>query len=233
MKAAISALLVLLVAAPIGVRADAPRATEIVVSGTGTVTLPPDVATVSGSIQTNSANAAEAVGGNNAAYERVGSALAKLGIARNNIELAGYNVSYTPKPPKPDDGVTYGYTVTRDFVVKVRDIAKAGEVVDACTAAGATSIGGVSFGLSDERSAQAQATGKAVDDARAKALALAAASHLHVSGIKSIGLGDGGGPVYPMAKMAVNAAPGQSPTQFDTSTVNVTVNVQMTFLAQP
>lgn len=232
MKAAIAALVVLVAVAPIAARADAPRATEIVVSGTGSVTLPPDLAMVNGSIQTNSANAADAVGHNNVIYERVVAALTKLGIARGDIALAGYNVSYNPKPPKPDASTTYGYTVSRDFTVKVRDIAKAGGAVDACTTAGVTSIGGVTFGLNDEGAAQAQATGKAVDDARAKAEALAAAAHLRISGIKSINL-SGGGPVYPMSKMAMDAAPGQAPTQLDTSSVSVSVNVEMTFLAQP
>jgi uncharacterized protein YggE len=231
MKALIAAALFALALAPLTALADEPHATEIVVSGSGSITLPPDVASVSGSIQTNSANAADAVGRNNAIYERVVAALTKLGIARADVSLAGYNVSYNPKPPKPETDVTYGYSVARDFVVKVRDIAKAGGVVDACTGAGATSIGGVNFGLNDERSAQARATVKAVDDARAKAEALAAAAHLHVSGIKSINLG--GGPIYPTAKMALSAAMGQAPTQFDTSSVSVTVNVEMTFLAQP
>jgi uncharacterized protein len=211
-------------------RAGESAATQIVVSGTGSVTLPPDVASVSASIQTNAANASEAVGRNNAIYERVVSALTKLGLARDDISLAGYNVNYVPKPPKGESDVVYGFTVSRDFSVKVRDIGKAGSVVDACTAAGTTSIGGVAFGLNDERSAQSAATAKAVDDARTKAEAIAAAARLHVIGIKSINLG-GGGPVYPMSKMGMSAA--AAPTQFDTSSVSVSVSVEITFLAQP
>jgi uncharacterized protein len=235
MKATIVATLLAALLAPGAALADGTPATEIVVSGTGSVTMPPDVATVTASVQTNSANAADAVGRNSAAYDRVAAALVKLGIAREDVSLAGYNVNYNPKPQnaRPDGNTVYGYTVSRDFSVKVRDIAKAGAVVDACTRAGATSIGGVSFGLGDERAAQAKATAKAVDDARAKASALAAAAGLRLTGIKSINLG-GGGPVFPMARMAVNAAmPAGAPTQFDTGGVSVNVNVDVTFLAQP
>jgi Protein of unknown function (DUF541) len=121
--------------------------TEISVSGSGSVTLPPNVANVSASVTTNAANAGEAVGQNNAIYDRIVAALAKLGIARADVTLAAYNVNYNPRPQgSPQPGETYGYTVARDFSVKVRDIAKAGSVVDACTGAGATSIGGVAFG---------------------------------------------------------------------------------------
>jgi len=235
MKSILAAVLLALLAAPAAALAQAAPATEIVVSGTGSVTLAPDIATVGSSVQTNSANAADAVSRNNAIYERIVAALGKLGIARADVSLAGYNVSYNPKPQnaKPESDVVYGYTVSRDFSVKVRDIAKAGSVVDACTHAGATSIGGVSFDVDDQRAAQSQATGKAVDDARTKAESIASAAHLHVTGIKTINLGGDGGPVYPMAKMAMSPAGGGAPTQFDSSNVSVSVTVQITFLAQP
>jgi len=232
MRAFIAAALLLATMAPGAALADAAVPTRIQVAGTGTVTLAPDVAIVSASVQTNSANASDAVGRNNAIYERVAAALAQLGIERADVTLAGYSVNYFPKPEKPAPDTVYGYTVSRDFTVKVRAIAKAGNVVDAVTRAGATSIGGVSFGLSDPAAAQASATAKAVDDARAKAEALAAAAHLRITGIRSIDLGGGSGPVMPMAKMMMSAAP-EPATQFDTSSVGVTVTVQITFLAAP
>jgi hypothetical protein len=235
MKSILAAALLALLIAPGAALAQAVPATEILVSGTGNITLPPNIATVGSSVQTNSANAADAVSRNNAIYERIVAALTKLGIARDDVSLAGYNVSYSPKPQnaKPDPGVVYGYTVSRDFSVKVRDIAKAGSVVDACTHAGATTIGGVSFDVDDQRAAQTQATAKAVDDARAKAEALASAAHLRITGVKSINLGGDGGPIYPMAKMAMSPVANGTPTQFDSSNVGVSVTVQMTFLAQP
>jgi hypothetical protein len=234
MKAAIVATLLALAITPAAARAQATPATEIVVQGAGNVTLAPDCATVTASVQTASANAADAVGRNSAIYERVVAALAKIGIARADIALSAYNVSYNPKPPneKPEPGAIYGYAVSRDFTVTVRDLAKAGAVVDASTQAGATSIGGVTFGLEDQHAAQAQATTRAVDDARTKAETLAAAAHLRVTGIKTINLGGGGGPVYPMARMAVGATPG-APTQLDSSNVAVSVTVEITFLAAP
>ena len=61
MKAAIAATLLTLLLAPSAALADSAPATDIVVSGTGSVTLAPDVASVSGSVQTTSANSADAV----------------------------------------------------------------------------------------------------------------------------------------------------------------------------
>jgi hypothetical protein len=115
--------------------------------------------------------------------------------------------------------------------VKVRDVNKAGAVVDALTAAGITNVGGVSFGLADPSSARARATVLAVADARAQAEALAKAAGLHVTGIAKMSM-DGGGGVQPMMRMAA-AAPITPPTQFDAGSVNVTANVTVVFTAAP
>ncbi|MGB6411888.1 MAG: SIMPL domain-containing protein, partial [Candidatus Cybelea sp.] len=151
-------------------------ATEITATGTGSVSLQPDMATVNAAVETNAARAEEAVSQNNQIYERVVAALQKLGIARDDVTLAYYNVNYNPPPrvmPPPSNGERYGYTVSRTFSVKVRSIGKAGAVSDACIGAGATSINGVSFGLADPSAARAQAIAKAEADARNAAEALA------------------------------------------------------------
>lgn len=208
-----------------------PGTTEIRVSGTGSVTMQPDVANVTAAIETNAPAAGDAVAQNNAIYERIVAAVMKTGVARSDITLVSYNMNYNPKPrivPPNPGGERYGYTVSRSFGVKVRDIANAGRVADACSGSGATSINDVSFGLADPSAARAQATVKAVADARSNADALAAAAHLRIVSIKSVDLGGSGVSPQPLMRMAANA-----PTQFDQSNVNVSVSVSATFLAQP
>lgn len=211
-----------------------PAATEITVSGTGSVALPPNVATVSAAVETNAPNANDAVAQNNTTYNRIVTALEQLGVARSDISLEYYNVNYNPrpavKPPNPD-GERYGYTVSRGFRVKVREIGKAGRVADASTSAGATAINGVSFGLSDPGAARSEAAAKAVADARSSAEALANATHLHIVGLKSVELGGAQG--VPVMMMRAAAAAPNPPTEFDQSSVNVTVSVTAVFLAEP
>jgi uncharacterized protein YggE len=213
--------------------ADTPAGmTEISVAGNGQVALAPDVANVGANVETNAPNASDAVGQNNARYDRIVAALEKAGVARSDITLSSYNVNYNPKPrviPPTPGGERYGYTVSREFNVKVRDIGKAGRVADACTSSGATSINGVTFGLADPSVPRAEASRKAVDDARTNAETLASAAHLHIVSIKSMELGGGAVNPQPMMRMAVANAP----TQFDQSNVNVSVSVTVTFLAQP
>lgn len=148
-------------------------------SGTGSVSLPPDMATVDAAVETNAENANDAISRNNAIYNRIVDALVRAGAARSDITLAYYNVNYNPRSSggaqNPSDE-RYGYTVSRNFTVKVREIGKAGAVSDASMANGATRINGVSFGLSDPSAAQAEATARAVAQARTNATALAQAA---------------------------------------------------------
>jgi uncharacterized protein YggE len=211
--------------------ANAGQSTDVSVSGTGSVTLAPTLATVNAEVSTNAPTASEAVSQNNTTYNRVVAALEHTGVPRSDVALSYYNVNYNPppkvRPPNPGNQ-QYGYTVTRGFSVKEHDIGKAGSVVDACTSAGATSINGVSFGLADESAARAQAIGKAVDNARVNATALARAAHLRIAGIKSIEYG-AAGPIVPFAARVMATA--NAPTQFDQGNVTVTATVTVTFAA--
>ncbi len=75
-----------------------PGTTEITATGTGSITMAPDMATVDAGVDTNAANANDAISRNNVIYERVVAALERLGIARGEIALAYYNVNYNPPP---------------------------------------------------------------------------------------------------------------------------------------
>ena len=202
--------------------------TQITVTGRGAVALSPDVAIVAAGLQTNAATAAQALAANNDAYDRIVASLRGLGVARTDVTMSGYNVNYVAPRPGPANDERTGYTVSRDFSVKVRIIAKAGEVTDACIAAGATAINGVQFTLSDNAAARAQAVGLAVADARKNAELLARESALHVVGIASVSLDsacDTGGPV--VLRMAAR------PTAFDQGNIEVAASVTVVFLAKP
>ncbi|HTU81210.1 MAG TPA: SIMPL domain-containing protein [Candidatus Acidoferrales bacterium] len=222
-----------LLAAPVATVA-ASEPTEIVVTGQATISMQADQAVVEASIETNAPGADDAVGQNNALYDRVVAALEKIGVPRSNISLTYYNVRYQRRPEdeSSDAQARTGYFVNRAFTVKVA-AGKAGPAIDACESAGNVAINGVNFGIADDRSARSQAMAKAVADAREKAQVLAAAAGLHIVGIKSV---DEGGFSTPMIRMMgpARAAPeALPPTQLDQSSVGVSANVNITFLAAP
>ena len=219
----------MLLLSPLPVPAAEPAPAQIQVTGTGSISLPPDLANVTGVIQTyDGHNASVAVGTNSDIYNRVVNAIVATGIARGDITLSSYSLNYTAPPNDRS-----GYTVNRYFTVTVHQLNLAGSVIDAATDTGATQIG-VSFGLSNTQSAIAQALQRAVADATVKANSVAAAAHLHIVGVSQMEIGT---TYVPMPRavegdLYVQAAV-HAPTTLDTSNTTITQTVTVTFLAKP
>ena len=227
-------LAVLVLAAP--ATALCATVTHITAAGHGAVSLDPNEATIRATVQTNADRAAEATAQNSAIYERVTAALTASGIARSDVTLAYYNMGYNPRPAEASQrapGAIYGYTVTRSFDVNVRDIAKAGSVVDTLSHAGATNIDNISFGVADPTRARSEATSRAIAEARTRAEAAARAAGLRITGIESIGLDGGGQIVRPGIAADVFSMKAAAPTTFDSGSITISADVTIVFLAQP
>jgi len=218
----------------------APAATQIVVTGQGSSTAMPDMATENFTVSTNAGRAADAAGDNNARYERLTKALEALGVASGDIRTTSYNVSYTPPaPPQPAQPGNIvpapersGYFVYRGVAVTLHRLALVGKAIDAAIAAGVTDIGGVNFGIADRKAQQAQALRNAVRDARAQGEAMAAAAGLHIVRVRSMQQGFASMPV-PMARMAADMGPAPAPpTQIEPGSVETQASVTITYDAQ-
>jgi len=149
----------------------------ITVSGIGRVTLKPDLATLSVGVQVQAASASKAQSQASSAMNAVIDAVKALGIAGDDLTtqwvsldpVYDYNVNGTQ--PK-----VIGYRASQNLSVKVRDIAKTGDVIDAAVGAGANQVSGITFSVADPAAATAQARTAAVADAKARAQALASAA---------------------------------------------------------
>jgi hypothetical protein len=69
-----------------------------------------------------------------------------------------------------------GYQASNRVSVKLRDIQRTGEVLDALVAAGATDLSGPDWSIDDDTAARAQARREAMETARAQALEYARAA---------------------------------------------------------
>jgi uncharacterized protein YggE len=227
------ALSILLLLAAWPAAAAAAQTTEIIVTGTGSVSLAPNQAIVDATIQTNAETAAAAMGQNNAAFNRISAALERQGVQVSDVRLSSYALTYNPRPsPAPQSPPAYeryGFTVTRSLSVLVRRVDKAGSVIDAATGAGATGID-VSFGVADSASAQSQATAKATQDARRKAEVIAKAAGLRIVGIARLQLG---GSQFVSPEPLLRMAAAAPPTVLTPSNVTFTSSVTATYLAGP
>ena len=156
------------------------------VDGDGKVTLIPDMATISIGVHSENKNATEAVASNNSQAQAVIAALKSFGIADKDIRTR--NFSIYPRQEWGKDGERLGitYVVDNTVVVTVRDLDKIGEILDATIKAGANNIGGISFDVADRESAYQDALAAAVENARARAEAMAKAAGVSIEKVQSI-----------------------------------------------
>jgi uncharacterized protein YggE len=78
------------------------------------------------------------------------------------------------------------YHVNNNVSVTIRDLAKVGAVLDAAIEAGANSIYGVSFSVAEPEKLEAEARGKAIANALAKAKELAQLNGVEVGAVVSV-----------------------------------------------
>ena len=209
--------------------------TLITVSGDGSASAMPDMATVSFTIATSSDNATAAMSDNNSRYNGLSERLTSLGIPSADVQTTGYNLWYSPRPKPPEmpqPGQRYGFFVSRTIQVTLHRTSLAGKAVDAAAQAGITDIGGVSFGVSDTKGQLAQALRAAVLNARAQAQAMASAAGLRIVRIKQISQGYQEAP-QPQVLMRAMAAPAPAPpTEIAPSSQQLHATVTVVFEAQ-
>ncbi len=142
----------------------------VTVTGTGKLSLAPDMATVSIGAEVTRTNAEEAVNENAKLTDDIIKAIKNEGVADEDIQTANYSVypnySYDESTRR---SVLDGYVVSNTVTVKVKDIDNVGKVLDSAVKAGANMTYGISFGLHDPDASRDELIRLAVEDAREQA----------------------------------------------------------------
>lgn len=137
----------------------------------------PDIVTVSAGVTTEARTAVEAMRTNAEAMNRVVDRIKQLGVAERDIQTTGISLG---AQYDYDQGarrqVFRGYQASNRVSVKLRQIDRTGEVLDALVAAGATDLGGPDWSIDNDTAARAQARRQAMETARAQALEYARAA---------------------------------------------------------
>jgi uncharacterized protein len=187
--------------------------------GHGVVTAVPDEATVTAGVHTQADSASAALDQNAALMNKVVAALKAAG----GTDLQTQQVSLYPQQ-NPQGQVT-AYVADNSVSAKAK-IAAAGPLVDAAVGAGANTVSGPTLGIAGRDALYRGALKKAVDDARAKAAALADAGGFGVGPVSSVSEQQAGGAPVPMLDSAVA---GKASTPIEPGTQDVTADVQVTF----
>ncbi|HEX9975611.1 MAG TPA: SIMPL domain-containing protein [Dehalococcoidales bacterium] len=146
--------------------------TGIWVSGTGEVTVTPDVAILTLGVEAQEKTVKEAQSEAASAMAAVVAALKTNGVADKDIQTQWYSISPVTKwVEETNEQITTGYSVTNMVTVKIRDISKAGTIIDAVAEAGGdlTRINSINFTVDDPTAYYNQAREQAMQDAKDKA----------------------------------------------------------------
>jgi uncharacterized protein YggE len=192
----------------------------ITVTGTGTVKTVPNEAEFSIGVQTNGETAREALAKNSAQMRGVLAAIRAAGIAKDDVKTQDVSVS----PSYANGGRVSGYSAHNSVSVHIRDLSKAGAVLDGATKAGASEVYGPALTRSDRQARQADALRSAVADARSKAQALADAADVRLGGVTSISEGSDSG-VQPYFAQALASTDARVPIQPGKEDIQASVTV--------
>ncbi len=164
--------------------------TTISVTGVGEVMAKPDIAQFSFSVRGDGVDAAAAQEKSGVVINAVTEYLKGTGIAEKDIKTESYNMSprfkYEQKPCllgqycEPGEQIPDGFEVMQTISVKVRAIESAGTHVVEVGKLGATDISGITFTIDDEDTLKAEARELAIEDAQAKAEAIADALNVRL-----------------------------------------------------
>jgi uncharacterized protein YggE len=205
---------------------------RIRVDGEGSVDLAPDMALLSLMVTREAKTARAAVDANNAAMSDVLQAMRAAGIADRDLQTSSFSIQPRYLYPRPkSSGVTeppeiIGYTVRNGLTVRLRELARIGEILDTSVTLGVNEGGSITFSNDDPSAAITRARVEAMQDAMARAQTLAEAAGVKLGDIIEISEQMFNPRPAPMARaeMAMARSADAVPVAAGENTYRVTVN---------
>lgn len=210
---------------------DSSQPSGIWVSGTGKVSVTPDVAIASLGVSDQETTVAAAENKTNSAMNSVLAALKQNGVADKDIQTTYYSIQQVTRyDSTKNQNVVTGYSVTNTVTAKIRTLDKAGSILDAVATAGGdlTRINDISLTVDNPQNYYGQARTAAVADAKAKADQLASLTGVKLGAVFYITESTGSTPVPVMVAAAVPAATG-APVPVSAGQTDITLYVTVAY----
>lgn len=168
----------------------APQPPRIVVVGEGEAAVAPDLALLTLGVMREAATAGEALDAANKAMAEVIAAMKEAGVAERDLQTSGLQVmpryNFTNRSDGSQEAQLVGYQVTNTLSVRVRDIAKAGELIDRAVKLGVNQNTSIAFANDDTGAVLTEARKRAVADAMGRARTLAEAAGVELGRVLEI-----------------------------------------------
>ncbi len=198
---------------------------RVIVTGEGSVTVPPDYAQIRSGVTTRANTARAATDANSKLMAAVTAALRDAGIAQKDIQTSQFSVQPIYVQQTNAEEKLTGFSVSNQISVDIRQLDKLGDVLDRLVTAGATDVGNIAFLHADTSKVLDQAREGAIADARRKAEIYAHAAGVNLGGVTWITEEAGYQPPLPMGAMRAKAAPASVPIAVGQDTLQVRVTV--------
>jgi uncharacterized protein len=202
------------------------------VTGTGQMSAMPDKATLQVSVQNDGTTSAAALDANSKDTQKVLDRLKAEGINAKDIETANVivypNYSYDDKTGQQ---TAAGYRAENTVTVTFTDLSIIGKIFAAVVEAGADTVSGPNWQLSDDNAAVATALSRALANAQSKAEAIAADRGVKL-GDELIISENSASPVYsPLYDRSESAGAGSTvtPPPLSPQSIYVSANVTVTY----
>jgi len=201
-------------------------------NGEGKVTVTPDIATVSLGIESQADTVDEAQSSAASAMESVMNALAANGVAEKDIQTRYFNISQVTRwDDRNQEEIVMGYRVTNTVTAKIREISKAGAIIDAVALAGGdlTRVNNIGFSVDDPSQYYQEARDKAMADAKNKAEQLAGLAGVKLGKPTYISESSYYPPVPVYRDVAYESAAPAPTTPISPGEMEITLNLQVTY----
>lgn len=205
--------------------------TGIWVTGQGEAMSVPDIAMLNLGIEARADTVAEAQSQAATVMDKVMKALKDSGVDEKDIQTQRYGIYPVTRWIKDDGEEIIGYRVVNMVAAKIRDVDKAGAVIDAVAKAGGdyTRIQSIGFTIDDPIPYYEEARAKAVKDAKSKAEQLADSAGVNLGNPTYISEGVIYQPPSSRGVYDENAASPAPTTPISPGELKITVNVQIAY----
>jgi len=142
----------------------------ITVSATSEVYAKPDLALTTFSVISEAKTVGAAMQDNTTKMNAVTTFVKSQGVEDKDIKTTNFNISPRYEwREKTGERVLVGYEVSQSLQVKMRDLAKIGDIIQGATEAGANQVSDLQFTIDNEDALKEEARGKAIEEAKTKA----------------------------------------------------------------
>lgn len=156
------------------------------VSASGAVSAVPDIVNVNVGVQTLANTARQALADNTEAMRRVIEALKEQGLEPRDIQTTSFSVQPSYEYPQDGRPRLVGYQVVNSVLVRVRDVARLGEILDIVVRTGSNQVAGVEFTISTAEQLKDEARKVAFANARRMAEIYAKAAGAELGAVLKI-----------------------------------------------